>query len=75
MVMNTNATIEQSYKKMLLLPQEKLSIVLTIIDQFYEEPKRKASKVKLGIADGRYHIPEDINEYDEEIASMFEESL
>ena len=55
---------------MLKLPQEKLILVLGIIDQFSLDAS-EPNKVRLGIADGEYHIPEDIHEYDDEIARMF----
>ena len=70
MTMVTQDAIEQGYKKMQHLPQEKLVLLLGIIDQFYNIP-RSSSSVKLGIADGKYTIPENINEYDDEIAELF----
>ena len=30
-----------------------------------------SSTVKLGIADGKYNIPDDINQYDEQIEKLF----
>ena len=45
-------------------------LVLGIIDQF-SEIDSTSSSVKLGIADGKYHIPDDINQYDDQIAEMF----
>ena len=30
-----------------------------------------SSTVKLGISDGKYHIPDDINQYDEQIEKLF----
>ena len=66
----TQNAIQQGYEKMLKLPQEKLILVLGIIDQFSADSPA-SPKVKLGIADGKYHIPEDINQYDTEIAEMF----
>lgn len=34
-----------------------------------EEPEKKA--IKLGIADGKYIVPDDPNAYDDEVAEMF----
>ena len=70
MTMVTREAIEQGYKKMQELPQEKLVLLLGIIDQFSGISKATPS-VKLGIADGKYRIPENINESDDEIAEMF----
>lgn len=70
MTMVTREAIEQGYKKMQELPQEKLVLLLGIIDQFSDISKATTS-VKLGIADGKYRIPENINESDDEIAEMF----
>ena len=66
----TKNAIQQGYEKMLRLPQEKLVLVLGIIDQFSADINA-SPKVRLGIADGKYHIPDDINQYDDEIAGLF----
>lgn len=65
----TRTTIEKSYEKLMQLPQEKLVLVLQIIDQFAAPVS--GTPVRLGIADGKYHIPDDINEYDDQIAELF----
>ena len=70
MTMVTQNAIEQGYKKMQKLPQDKLIILLGIIDQF-SDPSSSAIGVTLGIADGKYKIPEDINQYDDQIAELF----
>jgi hypothetical protein len=70
MTMVTRSALEKGYEKMQNLPQEKLMLVLGIIDQF-SEIDSTSSSVKLGIADGKYHIPDDINQYDDQIAEMF----
>ena len=46
-------------------------LVLSMIDMLADSVE-SASSVKLGIADGKYHIPDDINEYDDEISDLFE---
>ena len=73
MVMVTQAAAERGYQKMLRLPQEKLKLVLDIIDQFSTDVSSEP-RIKIGIADGKYHIPTDINQYDDEIAGMFGEA-
>ena len=58
MTMVTKNAIEQGYKKMLKLPQDKLILLLGIIEQF-STPQPSASPVRLGIADGKYKVPDD----------------
>ena len=70
MTMVTRNAIRQGYEKMLKLPQKKLVLLLEIIDQFSSDA-HPANVITLGLADGKYHIPEDINQYDNEIAEMF----
>ena len=36
-----------------------------------EEPATVPRKRKLGLGDGKYKIPDDINAYDDEIAGLF----
>ena len=72
--MVTQAAVERGYQKMIRMPQEKVSLVLALIDQLSAgpvEPVLKQSHIKIGIADGEYHIPDDINQYDDDIAEMF----
>ena len=71
MTMATKNDIELGYEKMLKLPQDKLVLLLGIIDQF-SAPSSNTSNVKLGIADGKYNIPDDINQNDDEIAELFQ---
>ena len=72
MTMITQDAILQGYKKMQNLPQDKLVLLLGIIDQFSDPPASDSvPKVKLGIADGKYRIPENINQYDDQIAELF----
>lgn len=70
MMMITQDAIQQGYEKMLKLPQEKLALIPGIIDQFSSDSSSTPA-VTLGLADGKYHIPENIHEYDREIAEMF----
>lgn len=70
MTMVTKSDIEKGYEKMQNLPQEKLILLLGIIDQF-SNPSPSESSVTLGIADGKYNIPDNINEYDDQIAELF----
>lgn len=70
MTMVTQNALKQGYEKMCKLPQEKLVLVLSIIDQFSDSPPA-SRPVQLGIADGKYRIPENINKYDDEIAELF----
>lgn len=72
MTMASQAAIEQGYQKMKNLPQEKLVLILNIIDQFSSDDK-KSERIKLGQANGKYHIPDDINQYDAQIAELFGE--
>ena len=53
-----------------LVPEERLPEVINLIVR-YEEPKNNMGKIKLGIAEGKYRIPTDINAFDEEIAELF----
>jgi hypothetical protein len=71
MTMVTQDAIKKGYEKMLKLPQEQITLLLGIIDQFSATPSLPSSTVKLGIADGKYHIPDDINQYDEQIEKLF----
>ena len=70
MTMVTKSDIEKGYEKMQNLPQEKLILLLGIIDQFSNLSPSESS-VTLGIADGKYNIPDNINEYDDQIAELF----
>lgn len=70
MTMVTKNAIEQGYEKMLKMPQDKLILLLGIIDQF-SNSQPTASPVRLGIADGKYKVPDDINQDDEIIAELF----
>lgn len=70
MTMVTKSAIEQGYERMLNLPQDKLVLLLGIIDQF-SIPQPSASPVRLGIADGKYNIPDDINQDDDKVAELF----
>ncbi|MBQ9685961.1 MAG: hypothetical protein IJ773_03850 [Lachnospiraceae bacterium] len=71
MTMVTQKAIQQGFEKMQKLPHDKLKLLLSIIDQFSSDTST-ASTVTLGLAEGKYHIPEDFNQYDDEIAAMFE---
>ena len=70
MTMVTKNAIEQGYEKMLKLPQDKLILLLGIIDQF-SSPQPSASPVRLGIADGKYNVPDDLNQDDDKVAELF----
>ena len=70
MTMVTKNAIEQGYEKMLKLPQDKLVLLLGIIDQF-SDPQQTVSPVRLGIADGKYKVPGDINQDDDKVAELF----
>ena len=70
MTMVTKNAIEQGYEKMLKLPQDKLILLLGIIDQF-STSQPSASSVKLGIADGKYKIPDNINQDDDKVAELY----
>ena len=70
MTMVTKNAIEQGYKKMLKLPQDKLILLLGIIEQF-SSPQPSTSPVRLGIADGKYNVPDDINQDDDKVAELF----
>ena len=70
MTMVTQTAIENGYRKMKQLPQNKLILILNMIDQL-SDPELSVPTVTLGIADGKYHIPEDINQYDDVIAEFF----
>ena len=71
MTIPTQEALEKGYEKLKNLPQKKMLLVLSMIDMLADSVE-SASSVKLGIADGKYHIPDDINEYDDEIADLFE---
>ena len=70
MTMVTKNAIEQGYQKMLKLPQDKLVLLLGIIDQF-SNPQTSDPPVRLGIADGKYKVPDDINQDDDKVAELF----
>lgn len=53
------------------VPEENLPEVINLIVR-YEQPEENHNKVRLGIADGKYKIPDDINAFDDEIARMFD---
>ena len=71
MTVVTTEAIEQGFEKMRKLSQEQLVLLLGIIDQFSRPAESSPSSIRLGIADGKYHIPDDINQYDDQIAEMF----
>lgn len=52
------------------MPEEDLPEIINLIINFEQEEK-PSGRVKLGIADGKYNIPSDINAFDDEIAGMF----
>lgn len=70
MAIVTHDAIRQGYEKMLKLPQEQIVLLLGLIDQF-SGTSSSSSSVTLGIADGKYHIPDDINQYDDQIEELF----
>ena len=62
MTMVTKSDIEKGYEKMQNLPQEKLILLLGIIDQF-SNPSPSESSVTLGIADGKYSYSSSYNSH------------
>ena len=55
------------------VPDDEVQYMINILVKWnkQEEPTSAPRKRKLGIGDGKYKIPDDINAYDDEIAEMF----
>ena len=63
-------TLEKAYT----LPDKYKDTLAIIINQFCglaSSDTAVNSKKIIGIADGKYHIPEDINAYDDDIVKLF----
>ena len=67
------AVKERAVNIIQLMPEQEV-MQFVIKNEHYEKPgtqTAKSGKRKLGIGDGKYKIPDDINAYDDEIAEMF----
>ena len=68
----SNTMLKESFNKMNMLPEGYQNAVITMIEQLYDlAVSNNGKEKKIGIADGEYNIPDDINVYDDEIARMF----
>ena len=55
------------------VPDDEVQYMINILMKWNrpEEPATVPRKRKLGLGDGKYKIPDDINAYDDEIAGLF----
>ena len=55
------------------VPDDEVRYMINILAKWNkpEEPAMAPRKCRLGIGDGKYKIPDDINAYDDETAEMF----
>ena len=66
-------SLQMSISKAYSLPKDYQTALSKIIDQFVEVAASKSStkKSRLGIADGKYQFPDDIDFCNDEIAELF----
>lgn len=54
-----------------LMPETEVMQFVIKNEHYEKSATEKPKKRKLGIADGKYKFPDDINAYDDEIAGLF----
>ncbi len=62
---------EEIMNKANKLPDEYKDALLVVVNQFLNLAKQDHGKALVGVDDGKFAVPEDINVYDDEIAKMF----
>lgn len=65
--------LEKTIKIAYTLPKTQQDSLAVIVEQFCKSVTvdNKAKKKVVGIADGKYKVPDDLSVYDEEVAKLF----
>lgn len=65
---------EQAVEMISLLPDDRVEIIIEVMKGFMEpvaDKSEPAKKSRIGIAKGKFAVPDDIGECNDEIAEMF----
>jgi hypothetical protein len=62
---------EQAMKLIASLPDDRVELIIQVMESFVTPVAAKAENKRIGIAKGKFIVPDDIDECNDEIAEMF----
>lgn len=67
----SSALEEKVIKKVVVLSDDNLMLPSDVIDKYMESPKLENTSKRIGVAEGKFVVPDDCDACNEKIAEMF----